>query len=239
MGHCRVRDKLVLGSSLLTKQVPLPSMLAATSAQAVKVAACPSTRYCARSKLRKHSLQHASRRMERATRQHLTKALQAEVEKPVAQKRRGRKKGVRPDLPTVSHRPGFRAFCTGPRRTQLAEDVLLCSLLTFSKQSRSLLLLVGLVCTQANTVCRCGHQPVLIAAFKGLAELLITCNTCVFCLQPTYEFGQLLLMRGGTLCVSPKVRHVKHMLCASQISVVMICVISTLPLQAPIVICSP
>ena len=77
----------------------LPSLPAAVSAQAVQVALSPSTKYCARSKLRKHSLQRTSTQLERACRL-TTRALQSEAEKPV-QKKRVKKKGT-PELPTVS-----------------------------------------------------------------------------------------------------------------------------------------
>ena len=85
----------------LVMQLPTPCYLAATSAHAVQVAACPSTQHYGRSKLRRIVLHHTASQAGSRSQQHVTKALQTE-EKPTAQKKRGRKKGTHLELPSVS-----------------------------------------------------------------------------------------------------------------------------------------
>ena len=74
---------------------------ATSAAQAVQTAACPSARFLRRCKLQKHTLSQATRAQRRSPR-HAARALQAEAEEPVTQKKRGRKKSTKPQLPSVS-----------------------------------------------------------------------------------------------------------------------------------------
>ncbi|KAL0042919.1 hypothetical protein WJX79_003736 [Trebouxia sp. C0005] len=83
-------------------QLPVPCYLAATSAHAVQVAACPSIQHHGRSKLRRFVLHHTASQAGSRSQQLVTKALQTE-EKPTAQKKRGRKKGTHPELPSPAN----------------------------------------------------------------------------------------------------------------------------------------
>ena len=103
---------------------------AATTSNAVRTAACPSVRFCSRCKLHQRSAKQALRARHGSLR-HATKALQIEVEEPATQKKRGRKKSTRTQLPSVRSKGDMQILTTAATNT-----LLVCSLPHSSKQSR-------------------------------------------------------------------------------------------------------
>lgn len=161
-------------------QVPKPSTTAAAAAQAVKTAACPSVRFCSRRRIQQQALNRRSRAQHRSQRR-LVRALEAEaeVEEPSTHKKRGRKKSSRPQLPSVR---GFmqQTSCPFTSCRPLHEQLLLCSQLHISKQSKTRLYLGALVCTQANTVCivcntACDNKGFYVYA----TYTCLACSNCV------------------------------------------------------------
>lgn len=127
-------------------------LAAATSAQAVQVAVCPCTRFCKRGKLQKQPSQHASSPVKRRSQQHITRALQKEVDKPATQRKRGKKKETKPPLPNVR----VLTFCLDELLSNFGfteYTELHCSLPTSNRQSRTRSLSVVSGCTLVNMVC--------------------------------------------------------------------------------------